>query len=133
MNNSHSFLTEQAFLIAIPATAVIKPLTFRACFGHAATHRIHEIHLLLSVILGFFLSIAPAGHLSAHKPQPEHSVLHSLLPSSVKFISPPSALVPIIGKFCFQLLMFIIFFIFFECLWVKIPWITKFSLFIEQG
>ena len=72
MNNSHSFLTEQAFLIAIPATAVIKPLTFRACFGHAATHRIHEIHLLLSVILGFFLSIAPAGHLSAHKPQPEH-------------------------------------------------------------
>ena len=37
-----------------------------------ATHRIHEIHLLLSVILGFSLSIAPAGHLSAHNPHAEH-------------------------------------------------------------
>ena len=71
-NNSHSFLTEHAFLIAIPATAVIKPLTFRACVGQIATQRIHEIHLLLSVILGLLLSIAPAGHLSAHNPQTEH-------------------------------------------------------------
>ena len=86
MNNSHSFLTEQAFLIAIPATAVIKPLTFRACFGHTATHRIHEIHLLLSVIPGFFLSIAPAGHLSAHNPQPEHEAFAFGIRTALEFL-----------------------------------------------
>ena len=33
------------------------------------THRIQDMHLLLSVALGMFAEIAPARHFCAHKPQ----------------------------------------------------------------
>ena len=61
-------------MIAIPATAVIKPLTFLARFGQTDIQRIQEIPLLLTVIRGLLLSIAPAGHLSAHNLQAVHEV-----------------------------------------------------------
>ena len=63
------FSTEQAFFIAAAATAVMVLLTFLARTGQMDTHRIQDMHLLLSVDLGVFAEIAPAGHFCAHKPQ----------------------------------------------------------------
>lgn len=47
-NSSFSFLTEQAFLIAIAATDTIAPLTFLALWGYCFTQRIQAMHLLES-------------------------------------------------------------------------------------
>ena len=57
------------------------------------THRIQDMHLLLSVAPGVFAEIAPAGHFCAHKPQevqlesafgtiPVPAFLYGLLPGT---------------------------------------------------
>lgn len=66
MYNSHSFLTEHAFLMASAATETMAPLTFLAPWGHCVTQRIQEMHFLLSVFPESSQLIAWAGHWAAH-------------------------------------------------------------------
>ena len=73
MYNSHSFLTEHAFLIAAAATETMAPLTFRAPWGHCTTQRIQETHSFPSVFCGASRLIAWAGHWAAHTPHRIHS------------------------------------------------------------
>ena len=85
-NSSLALRTEQAFLIASAAMDVISPLTFLAFAGHSETQRMQEIHLPLSVALGFSAAMAPAGHRLAHSPQPVQEA------SALGIIPPPALL-----------------------------------------
>jgi hypothetical protein len=69
INNSQSFLTEQAFFSASDAAAIIALFAFLAEAGHFATQHIHEIHFPESTFFVFSRSIACTGHCCAHKPQ----------------------------------------------------------------
>ena len=69
MKSSLLFLSEQAFFIARAATLTIAPFTLRADCGHCDTHRIQEMHFLLSAVLIFSLLMACAGQFSAQSPQ----------------------------------------------------------------
>jgi len=59
-------------LIANAAAETITLLTLRAPWGHNATHRIQEMHFLLSASFRSFLLMACVGHFSAQRPQPVH-------------------------------------------------------------
>ena len=66
-NSSFSFLTEQAFLIAIAAMDTIAPLTFLALWGHCFTQRIQAMHFLESAV-NFTGTIACTGQFFAQTP-----------------------------------------------------------------
>ena len=65
-NNSFSFLTEQAFFIAIAAMETIAPFTFLAFSGHCFTQRIQAMHFLESAVKSVE-SMACTGQFSAHR------------------------------------------------------------------
>ena len=50
MYSSPSFRSEHTFFSATSTAASITELTFRAAWGQMDTHRIQEMHLLLSVL-----------------------------------------------------------------------------------
>lgn len=68
--SSFPFLCAHAFLSAKAAADTIASFTLRADWGHLATHRMQEMHFLLSAVLSLSLLMAWAGHCSAHNPQP---------------------------------------------------------------
>lgn len=63
---------EQAFFIARAAAETKAPFTLRADWGHFATQRIQEMHVLASVTFRLSVRIACAGQFLAQSPQFVH-------------------------------------------------------------